>query len=312
MKNIAWLLLLPLFTQALIAEDLAEETDGAAGSGEIILQISTLPELKLGFTERFKFPFMRGDGPLTEDNNIGLALTAEISPISLNGLAEAVWTPIAFFQLAAGGRIGSGWNLTLFGSEIHGIGLNRPDAAERAVYDGQAFDGMLWKAQAGAALQMDFAAFFPGDWNHRVIRSYHEINCKGYTRAEKGESWYFEDDDGENCNGANYYGNLLIGHQMPIFLNLFALLAEADLYLYDTPDRGAWGDDKIRWTFSAILNFSLTEKMSAALITQFRTRRNWRGSDWQDMYYRNRSLESGRLQHLEFYRVAAALTYKLF
>ena len=311
MKNIALLLLLSLLTQALIAEDLAEETDGVTRSGEIILQISTRPELKLGFTESFVFPFLRGDGPLTQGNNIGLALTAELSPVSLNGLAEAVWTPIAFFQVAAGGRIGSGWKLTLFGSDIYGIGLNRPDAADRAVHDGQAFDGLLWKAQAGAALQMDFAAIFPGDWNHVVVRSYHEINYKGYTRAAKGESWYFESDDGENCNGANYYGNLLIGYQMPMFFNLAALLAEADLYLYDTPDRGAWGDDKIRWTFGCILGFTINEKMNLNLITQFRTRRNWQGSDWQDVYYRNRSLESGRLQHLEFYRVAAVLTYKL-
>jgi hypothetical protein len=266
--------------------------------------------MKLGFTERFNFPFLQGEGPLTENNNIGLALTAEISPISLNGIAEVVWTPIAFFQLTAGGRIGSGWNLELFGTEIYGIGLNRPDTAGKAEHNGQAFDGLLWKAQTGAALQADLAAVFPGDWNHVVVRSYHEINYKGYTRAKANESWYYENDDGENCNGFNYYGNFLIGYQMPIFFNMAAFLTEMDLYLYDTPDRDKWGDDKIRWTFSGIFSFTLTKQINLTLIAQFRTRKNYQESNWKDLYYRNRTINNSSPLHLEFYRIATAMTYK--
>ena len=310
MRKMAMLMLLVLLTQALIAEDKPESKSGVEATSSLTLQISSLPEAKLGFTEHFKFPFLQGESPLTEDNNIGLALTAEVSPISLNGIAEAVWTPIAFLELAAGGMIGSGWKIKLFGSEIYGIGLNRPDAAGKAEHDGRAFDGLLWKLQAGAALQADLAAFFPGDWNHVIARTYHEINYKGYTRASAWESWYFEDDDGENCNGFNYYGNLVIGYQMPIFLDFVALLAEADLYLYDTPNRSKWRDEKIRWTFSPILNFAITKKFSATLITQLRTRKNYLESDWEELYYRNRTVDNSRPLHLEFYRVAAVLTYK--
>lgn len=309
MRNIALFVLLTLFVQALIAENQTEEIPDTI-SNELLLQISSLPEAKLGFTKRYIFPFLQGESSLTTDNNIGLALTAEISPISLNGIVEAVWTPIAFFQLAAGGRIGSGWNLELFGSDIYGIGVNRPNAVGNAENIGNAFDGLLWKTQIGAALQADLAAVFPGDWNHVVFRSYHEINYKGYTKASAGESWYFENDDGENINGFNYYGNFLIGYQMPIFLDLIALLTEMDLYLYDTPDRSRWGDEKIRWTFSNILNFTITKQFSLTLITQFWTRRNYKESDWQDLYYRNRTIDNSNPLRLEFYRVAAALTYK--
>ncbi|MDR0323741.1 MAG: hypothetical protein LBI12_04750, partial [Treponema sp.] len=263
-----------------------------------------------GFTQRFIFPFLQGDSLLTEDNNIALALTAEISPISLNGIAEAVWTPVAFFQFAAGGRIGSGWNLELFGSDIYGIGINRSAPNGKAENIGSAFDGLLWKTQAGAALQADLAAVFPGDWNHVVFRTYHELNYKGYTKAKVGESWYFEGDDGENSNGFNYYGNFLIGYQMPIFIDFIALLAEADLYLYDTPNRSQWGDERIRWTFSNIISFTITRQLGATLITQFRTRRNYLESDWQDLYYRNRNIDKSNPTGLEFYRIAAALTYK--
>jgi hypothetical protein len=286
---------------------------GVAQARSLTLTVSTMPEAKLGFTWRFAFPALQGAGPLTRDNNVSLALTAEVSPISVNGLAEAVWTPVAFFQLAAGGRLGSGWVLDM-GGEMYGIGKSFDAGGGALGYEGSAFDGLLWKLQGGAALQFDAAAVWPGtaDWHHIVFRTYHEINYKANTAAAAGESWYFEHDHGENINGWNWYGNFLLGYQMPIFLNTVALLAEADLYLYDTPGRGRWGDDLVRWTFSAVANFDIVKNLSAALIVQTRTRRN--GVDpvytaRRTRYYRALSLDSGSRQRLEFYRVAVALTY---
>ena len=311
MKKIALLLLLPLLAQTLVAQDRPDESTVFASSSELVLQVSTSPEVKLGFTKHYSIPFLQGESPLTLDNNIGLALGAEITPVSLNGIAEAVWTPIAFFQLAAGGRIGSGWSINLFGSDIYGIGLNSPGVIGNSAHDGGAFDGLLWKVHTGGTIQFDLAALYPGDWNHVVARSYHEINHRGYTRAKAHESWYYENDDGENINGFNYYGNLLVGYQMPAMFNLAALVAEADLYLYDTPNRVKWGDDRIRWTFSSIFGLALTKQIDLNLIAQFRTRKNYQESNWQDLYYRNRTIDSSTPAHLEFYRIAAALTCRL-
>jgi hypothetical protein len=306
MKKIAVLAVFVLVLQVIHAE----ESEGITSGSDLLLQVSSLPEAKLGFTQSFTFPFLQGSNPLTENNNISLALTGEVSPISLNGLAEAVWTPIAFIEISAGGRIGSGWPLNLFGGDIYGIGLNQPDAEGYAEYNGSGFDGLLWKVQAGGAFQFDLGAIFPGDWNHVLFRTYHEINYHGYTRAKANESWYFEDDDGENINGANYYGNFFLGYQMPIFLNLVGFLAEMELYLYDTPNRAIWGDDLIRWTFSGILSFQITEQFGFALLAQFWTRRNFIESDWEKLYYRNRTVNTSNPQRLEFYRVAAAVTYR--
>jgi len=310
MRKLAILLLLLLFASLLIQPLIAQEKTGVTSESNLLLQVSSLPELKLGFTQRYKFPFLQGEGPLTKDNNINLGLTAEISPISLNGIVEAVWTPIAFFEFSAGGRIGSGWNIELFGGDVYGIGVNQQNANGSGEINGNAFDGLLWKAQAGGAIQFDLAAIVPGDWNHIVFRSYHEMNYKGYTKAKGNEAWIFENDDGENCNGFNYYGNFLLGYQMPIFLDMVAFLAEMDLYLYDTPNRSAWGDDLIRWTFSNVLSFTITEKFGFVLITQFRTRRNWKEPNWENLHYRSRTVDTSDPQHLEFYRIAGAFIFK--
>jgi len=310
-KRIAFLFLLPLLAQALAAQDESDSAWYNTFSRELTLQVSTAPEIKLGFTQRYSFPFLQGESPLTAGNNIGAALSAEITPISLNAIAEVVLTPVAFFQLAAGGRIGTGWNMNLFGSDLYGIGLNGPDVIGNSVNDGGAFDGLLWKAQAGATVQFDLAALYPGDWNHVVARSYHEINYKGYTRAKAEESWYFENDSGENINGFNYYGNLLVGYQMPRRFNMAAILAETDLYLYDTPGRDTWGDDIVRWTLSGVFGINITPQMDLTLIAQFRTRRNYLESSWQDLYYRYRTIDSSSPTRLEFYRIAAVLSYRL-
>ena len=284
------------------------------GSRELSLQASSRVEAMLGFTQSLRFPFMQGTSPLTEGNNITLNLGAEVTPISLRALTELVWTPIAFFELSAGGHIGSGWNINLFGQDIYGIGLNQPDdngsADGKSEHSGSAFDGMHWKMQGGAAVQADLAAFFPGAWNHLVMRSYHEINHRGYTRASSGLSWYFENDDGENRNGLNYYSNTVIGYQMPIILSMVALMAEAELFLYNTPDRSLWGDDRIYWIFSALFNFSLTPQFDIGLGLQFHTQRNYLQSNWEELFYQNRLIDNSRPVRLEFYRFATVMTYR--
>ena len=299
MKRIAILILIALISQAVFAQ-----TD-VTSSSELVLQISTLPELKFAFTQNYTFPFMQGDSPLTEGNNINLALTGEITPITLNVNAKAVWTPIAFLQFSAGGLIGTGWNI---GDDLTGIGLNT-NVGDASVRDGGAFDGIHYKALIGGTFQFDLAAIFPGEWNHVVFQTYHEINYMGYSRASANQPWFYESDSGENMNGFSYYGNLVIGYQMPLFLNMVAFLAEANLNMYDTPGRTAWGDDLIRLTFSGILSFDITRQFSAAVLVQFRTLRNFT-EETKDLYYQNRVLKTDDKLRLEFFRVAAALTYK--
>jgi len=292
----------------------AQESIPVTSSGELVLQISTLPEAKLGYTHSFTLPLFRRDNPLMENNNLKLQLTAEVTPVNFNAIFKTVVTPIAFIELSAGTRFGAGWPLNLFGNDIYGTGLNLPGITNAQTYSGSAFDALLWKGFAGGTFQFDLAAVVPGDWNHVVFLTYHEINFHNNLNARANEAWYFENDDGENLNGFNYYGNFVIGYQMPIFLSMVALLAEMDLHLYDTPGRAVWGDDLIRWHFSAILNFTITEKLGVAVITQFRTRRNFTNFDEHDssqsLHFQSRILDTQDPLRLEFYRVAAIMTYK--
>jgi hypothetical protein len=311
------------------------EAAGITSSRDLNLLISSLPEAKLVFNQSFTFPFLRGSGPLTADNNIETTLTAELAPVSLNGALEAVLTPIAFLQFSAGARLGTGWNIELLGSPVHGMGLNVPkfgrgaalaagtgDTYRLSSIDGKPFDGLVYRFHGGGAFQFDLAALLPGDWNHVVFRTYHEANYRAYTRANNGESWVFEADNEENRNGFNYYGSYVLGYQMPIFFNMIGVMAEMNKYLYGVDGSDYWGDDIPNWTFSVLGNFTISKWMSAALIVQCRTMRNFKDGDknnkygnsdngWTHRYYQYREVDRANPLRLEFYRVAAILSFSL-
>lgn len=307
-------LLFVLLLTALAAKAPLYADSTVTGYTGIDLTVSSLPEAKVTFTQSFTVPFLRGEHFLTQDNNIKFNLKADLSPVSMNAIGEAVFTPVAFFQLNAGALAGSGWNIVLFGSDVKGIGINK-DGASGGEVDGSAFDGFFGKWYAGGALQFDTGAIFPGDWNHVLIRTYHELSYMGYSRAAPGDSWFYENDDGENQNGFSYRANYVLGYQMPLFLDTVALMAETKKYLYNTPGGDVWGDSLGRWEFSAVLNFRINDWFSAALITQCRTRRNYVGlaskQEEKDVYYRNRDLDDDKPRRFEFYRVAAIMTFRL-
>jgi hypothetical protein len=289
------------------------EGSGVKSGTSLSLAVSSLPEGKLTLSQSFTVPALQGDGPLVKGNNVKFGINAEVTPISMNLLGNAVFTPIAFIELAAGGMIGSGWNIEGLGK---GIGINVADSnGKTSVQAGSdsPFGGTFLGAYFGGAFQFDFAAIAPGDWNHVLIRTYHEASTRMFSSAKPGDAWIYESDHGENQNGWKYYGSYLLGYQMPIFLNTVALMAEMNKYLYNTPGGEKWGDSVGRWDFGLVMNFKVTDRFGAALITQFRLYRNYSNFEYGDkdnnVYYRERDYDGKR--DLKFYRVAAILSYKL-
>jgi hypothetical protein len=191
---------------------------------DLSLTFSSLPEAQAAVRQDFVFPFLQGEGPLVSGNNINLKLGANLSPVSGNILADAAWTPIAFFTVSLGAKLGSGWNYPLFGVPMKGMGVYRNDPDEGV--DGAGLDGVVWNIHAGTAIQFDLAALFPGDWRHVVMQVYNEISFQNYTGAQGHESWYYENDDGVNQNAFSYYFSALLGYQMPLFINLAGVMFE--------------------------------------------------------------------------------------
>ena len=288
-------------------------------STELELQFSTSPEARLILRQSFVFPFLQGSGPLTKDNNLAAVLSADVTPVSVNGIAEINWTPAAFFVLSAGTLLGSGWILP-FGDGI-GIGVSEPigsydpDVPRRVKSDGEAFDGLLWRVWGAATFQFDLGAVIPGDWNHVLFQTRQEFRYAGYTRAGPDDFWVYENDERENKNGWVYYASYAFGYRMPLspVLTTIAFMAEMYKTLYYSPGGDIWREDLGRWFFSGIFDFTLNPKLNATLVFQFRTRRNFGASDLNsdDYYYPDITLNNDEPYRLiMFYRIALVFTYK--
>jgi len=284
------------------------------------LQASTLPEAKIGLTHAFIFPLFQGEGPLTEENNLEIALTAEVSPLSIGAITEITLTPIAFLQFHGGAMLASGWNIDDLG---YGLGIRQPigtfsgDTANprEAEVTGSALGGLVVNAFAAGTFQFDLAALFPGDWNHLVFQSRQEFRYSHFTEAASNDFWIFENDDGENRNGWTYRSSYTLGYMMPEspILNFAGVMAEYKRPLYSNLGT-YWGEDLGKWVFSSLLNFAITPNLSTILALQVLSRRNHGLTDFMDntVYLQDLKLQNnGGNRRFLFYRAALIVTYTL-
>jgi hypothetical protein len=290
---------------------LAEETAADTGikfKADLNLVVATTLEAKATLTERLVIPMLAGEG-LFAGNNLELKLSEELSPVSANLGFEAVLTPIAFLQFSAGALIGTGWDFFGIGN---GFGYNTPlnDGSHNSVITRENLATLMYKFKFGGKFQFDLAALVPGDWNHIVALSYHEFWYRGMAGVADAQYWLYEAGSGEEKNGWNYYGNYVIGYQMPIFLQTVALLLETDKYLYSTPGGSAWGEDLMRLNFGPLLNFQITEQFSIAALVQFKTKRNFTAATAAYGWFRDRVLDTSNPLSLVFNRAAVSASIK--
>lgn len=261
---------------------------------EVNLVISSLPEAQGTFGYTKKLP-----------ENIDIKASFFLSPVTLKCAVEPVWTPLPFLQLVSAASLGTGWSVPI----ADGLKINRRSGDHDNVLEGDNFGGVVYNAGGGGALQFDYAAINPGKWNHIVMRSYHSLFYEGLSSAGADESWVFENDEGENQNGWNYYGNLFAGYQMPLFVNTVGLLFEAERRLYFEDNEEEWGGDLIRYTISPLMNFTITNSFTTALICQFRTEKNYTSETGEYGYYKDRVVDSGNPDDFAFYRLVLSCSY---
>lgn len=287
--------------------------NSANSSRSFTINFTTRKDIQFKITQSFWFPLLAGNGVLTEGNNLRMNFSADISPVSVNGTAEIIFTPIAFLQFIAGGSVGSGWNIPI----ANGLRINKPGRNTDGSLDGSnnlignTFEGLVLTVKGGAVFQFDFAAIKPGIWNHVVFRGYQEFRYRTLTTASKDDSWVFENSVGEERNGWTYYGNYMLGYLPPLKLSLVGILVEQEKSLYGAENGRSWGDDLSRWRIALLAAFTFNPSVSMAGLLQFRTQRNYLGDSGDYDYYQLRKINRDNPYYLEFYRIGATIVFAL-
>jgi hypothetical protein len=236
------------------------------------LYTSTVGEVQFNFRPQWKFPFLRGESPLTNDNNLTLKLNVGLSPISTDITGDAVFTLFPFFSATFGAMVGTGWNYDLFGKyPLAGLGLNRKTNADdpNDGVIGNGLDGVVWNIHAGTTVQFDFAAIFPGDWNHIVIQLYNEIQYFSYTKAKDDELWYYLIDEGMNQNSFRYKFDWFVGYAMPVFVDLVGVQFSGTLPIYNFETGVNVRDIGFSLDTAFLTNFRINKYFSLMTLVRF-------------------------------------------
>jgi hypothetical protein len=126
----------------------------------------------------------------------------------------------------------------------------------------------VWNIHAGAMIQFDLTAFFPGDWNHIVMQLYNEVQYFAYTKAQDDEFWYYLGDDGMNQNSFRYKFDTFVGYMMPIFIDLVGVQFSGTLPFYNIDTGISVRDIGYSLTNSFIVNFRINKSFSIMTITR--------------------------------------------
>ena len=262
-------LLIPPDYSVLSRTDTAGEIDPALDPGRKIGNGLGSAEMKAVIEQKRKYPFMDKPGFLTEGNNLTAKYSFELSPVSINALAQLSLTPLAFVQLHAGAAAGTGWTLV-----FNGLGRNLPGDDLETVKS-EPFSGMVYRLWQATTLQFDAAAFFPGDWHHVVISATGRFEYKAFTGAGRNEAWQYEADDGQNFNGFKYLGSYFLGYRMPLMVDTVGMLFETEQWIDHNTTRSmlkddGWGSDIPELTFGPLVNLSFKDGSSLAVLFQFK------------------------------------------
>ena len=249
--------LLAILVILLLAVGLFAQTT-TSGNVKLTAAYGTGIEAKIEAGYQVKIPMLVGEGPLTSGNNLKLKALLGVSPIAGTFAFDAVLTPLAVLEINLGGSIGTGWDFDLMdlqGLKVAGGPIGSPLSSD-------SFGGTYYVGRAGAAFQFDTGVIFKSDWMSVVMRTYHELNFKGYSHADADIAWEYEN-GGAMVNGFNYKGEYVLGYQMPLMVNLVGVQLET--FLYDVlDDKSALFADA-----SLLANTQITEQLSVLTAVQF-------------------------------------------
>ncbi|MGE4454871.1 MAG: hypothetical protein AB7D92_10090, partial [Sphaerochaeta sp.] len=241
----------------LLATGLLFATTTTSGTLKLTGAYGTGVEAKLDAAYQAKIPVLEGEGPLFSGNNVKVKANLGLSPIAGTVTLDAVLTPIAVAEISLGGGLGTGWDFDLM--DLEGLKLG---TIVGAPLTSDSLNGLYYMGRVGAAFQFDTGAIFSGDWMSVVMRSYHELNYKGFSNASSEQAWEYEN-GGAMINGFNYKGEYILGYQMPLMVNLVGLQLETYAYNLFDDATDMVGD------LSVIANTQFTEDLSLLTAIQF-------------------------------------------
>ena len=228
-------------------------------------------ELRSTFNYSYKIPVPFGTNPLVSGNNLKLNGSVELTPVSIALEPSVEFTPIAFLVFSSGIKLGTGWDFI----GINGFANYVDSAAEYEPVT--PFADWYFRFWMQGLFQFDLAAVLPGDWNHVVTQITYQTTYTANSSVNAGDVWCWQ---GSNnlVNGWGLYSSAVLGYQMPLLLQMAAVMFEFDgYYSYDVvkPAYQDFGINFITAQISPLVVFKFNDHHSLTFMVNFSTRRGF-------------------------------------
>jgi len=261
-------------------EDHYAPITGAYSGVEFQQSVDAAYTIPLNFSENM---LLSGDKLVLD---AGLSLT----PVSIMPKASVTIVPVAFFTFAAGGSIGTAW-------ELIGIkSISRYDSEKAEYVQMKSFETWYYNVWNCSTLMFDTGAVISGDWTHVVAVASFTFGYNGLLNADKKYDMFQWQTNSAMVDGGYYDFNFILGYQMPLKLNTVGIMCNLNGYLDDddfASKYDGYNGDFVNINLSPVAIVNFTEKDSVLFLLNFSSRRSF--SEDNDDYRKEPLLKnSGR------------------
>ena len=252
--------------------------------------------------------FLRSYKENSDSKYTEMEFKASLKPANILGCLNVKIVYLPFINFFSGTTISTGWAYPSL--NFYGLAENK-NVNNLQVIKPLYFSKLFFKVQGGVELYFDLNSKIESEWANLILKTSHTINYMALIPSKNTDFWFFDNDDGENRNGARYTGTYSIEYNMPIYLNTIRveLISHKNLY---KPLPFAKNKAEELWTFELKneLFFKASEK------TRIRLQAVWKTApiyyNYKDeAHFTQKIINSKKKIGMFFEAVAISLIFKL-
>lgn len=268
-------------------------------------------EVELNYPLNFNISishFLRSYKENSDSKYTEMEFKASLKPANILGCLNVKIVYLPFINFFSGTTISTGWAYPSL--NFYGLAENK-NVNNLQVIKPLYFSKLFLKAEGGIELYFDLNSQIESEWANLLLKTSHTINYKALIPSKNTDFWFFDNDEGENRNGARYTGTYSIEYNMPLYLNTIRveLISHKNLY---KPLPFTKNKAEQLWTFELKneLFFKASEKIRIKLQAVWKTAPIYYNYK-DEAHFTQKIINSKKNIDLFFESVAISLIFKL-
>ncbi|MGI5060470.1 hypothetical protein E4N85_04985 [Treponema denticola] len=252
--------------------------------------------------------FLRSYKENSDSKYTELEFKASLKPANILGSLNVKIVYLPFINFFSGTTISTGWAYPSL--NFYGIAENQ-NVNNLQVIKPLYFSKFFIDLNAGMELYFDLNSQIKSKWANLILKTSHTINYRALIPSKDTDFWFFDNDDGENRNGARYTGTYSIEYNMPLYLNTIRLELISYKNLYK-PLPFTKNKAEQLWTFELKneLFFQASEKTRIKLQAVWKTAPIYYNYK-DELHFTQKIINSKKNIGMFFESVSASLIFKL-